>query len=138
MKPFIIATVLVLSVAFSSVSFAELIEDQWREFYKNSVGDRFLYDRQSIEYHQNEEIVTVTIKILSGNEQSAIKEEERDVRIDCQNKTVQKMSSQALFRDGSVHSDSKAGESAKIGFGSPFSSLSELLCKTKVYQYKKP
>jgi hypothetical protein len=138
MKPLVIAIVLILSVAFSSVSFAELVEDQWCEFYKNSVGDRFLYDRQSIEYHQNDEIVTVTIKIMSGNEQTAVKEEERNIRIDCQNKRVQKMSSQALFRDGSARSDSKAGESAAIGFGSPLSPLSELLCKTKVYQYKKP
>ena len=141
MKTLVACIIIGFTIIPGVILYAESDNDEWRQFFTNSVGDTFSYDRSSISYHQDDELVDVMVRIVSGNEHSAVKEENRSISIDCPKKTFRRTSTEHILRDNSVRSDSKPGESNPISIGSPYFALSDRICKShgmKPNQYKKP
>ncbi|MHB8109804.1 MAG: hypothetical protein ACYDHW_07205 [Syntrophorhabdaceae bacterium] len=125
-----IAVILLIIFALPPIAFCQT--DGWQEFFTNSVGDIFLYDRENVTHAG--QFVTATVKAISRAEGTGIESITQVIEFDCEKSLQRRLRISMVKRDGSIDEDTRPQN------WSPYSSLTEALpqklCKKQIFRRK--
>ncbi|MBP1749262.1 MAG: hypothetical protein H6Q52_1801 [Deltaproteobacteria bacterium] len=125
-----IAVILFFIIALPPLAFCQT--DGWQEFFTNSVGDIFLYDRENVNYAG--QFVTVAVKAISRAEGTGIQGITQVIEFDCEKSLQRRLRMSIVKGDGSIDEDTRPQN------WSPYSSLTEALpqklCKKQIFRRK--
>lgn len=130
MKVLVVFFVLILTMIPGFFSQTHSQTEGWKQFFTNSVGDKFYYDPEDIKYDEsNQQLVTVQVKVLNQREDAKIRDISQVIQIDCLKRSYRKLGSHTTYKDGSIYSDSRSSEWISIVAGSAIDPLPDIVCK---------
>jgi hypothetical protein len=108
--------------------------DQWKLYFRNSQGDEFYYDTQSVKQNDKDSLtgfgsfIRVDIRGSSARADGPIKGFSDRVEIDCSKMFYRRIESEVIRSDGTTYASHPSREWQPVGQDSSFMSLCEIVC----------
>ncbi len=127
MKGNLLAAVLFGMIAALSASAAD---EQWELYFRNSQGDEFYYDVQSIRKEENKfrPVMLVDIKRLSARTDVPVKAIRERMQVDCSKMVYRRTESEVTRRDDSVYTSRQATDWDPVLEDSSFRAVVDAVC----------
>ena len=123
---------LLILVAFGMVAVlpASAADEQWELYFRNSQGDEFYYDTQSVRKDEAgfRSLMLVNTKRLNARTDGAIKAFNECMQLDCSRMVYRRTELEVVRNDGSIYKSHQSAEWDPILADSPFKVVFDEVC----------
>ena len=128
MKRIIILSVML--VGLFPVSPAASQDGSWRQFYTNSAGDTFSYDKDNMSYRDDNRTAQADVKVSAVREGAGPRELTMVIEIQCEKVLYRKLEWEVPGPDGSVRTVNNPSGWSHIPDRSYLDILNSIICKS--------
>jgi hypothetical protein len=134
----------VLAAGLLCGAFAYAQQEGWKQFYRNSNGDSFYYEDDSMSFSTGSNssarttavLARVRIKVVNQSSQSATREQVKEIEIDCSRRSYRILKTEIIDSRGARREEHAAPEWRQAEAGSWLEPLVNLVSE-KAARYKR-